>query len=229
MGDGSLHQVMFAVGPAAVTRTVVLTWILMAFLTGLSLLATRRLARDPGLLQTLVEGIVLAIEDSIRAVIPDQSELVLPFVGTLWVFLATANVMGVVPGLQCPTADLSATAALAALVFLSVYWFGARASGIRGYLRHYLAPSPMLLPFHLLGELTRTLALAVRLFGNITSMETAALMVFSVAALLVPIPILMLHIVEALVQAYIFGVLAMVYIAGGMLTQRKLNPAGSAS
>ena len=88
--------------------------------------------------------------------------------------------------------------------------------GLGPYLRHYLAPSPLLLPFHLLGELSRTLALAVRLFGNIMSLEMAALLVLLVAGLLVPIPVLMLHIIEALVQAYIFGTLALIYIAGGM-------------
>jgi F-type H+-transporting ATPase subunit a len=219
MGGEALHHVVFAVGPLVMTRTVVLTWLIMALLVGASVLLTRRLSLAPGLLQTMTEGVVMAIEDAVRAVLPEHSALVLPFVGTLWIFLLTANLTGLVPGLNSPTSDLSTTAALAALVFLSVHWFGMRAAGIGPYLKHYLTPSPVLLPFHIIGEVTRTLALAVRLFGNIMSMEIAALLMLSVAGLVVPIPILMLHIVEALVQAYIFGVLAMVYIAGGILTR----------
>jgi F-type H+-transporting ATPase subunit a len=115
---------------------------------------------------------------------------------------------------------LSATAALAILVFLSVHWFGIRAQGLRNYLRHYLTPSPVLLPFHLISEVTRTIALAVRLFGNIISLEMTALLILLVAGFLAPVPILMLHIVEALVQAYIFGMLALIYVAGGLQSQQ---------
>jgi len=120
----------------------------------------------------------------------------------------------------CPTADLSLTAALALLVFFSVHWYGVRAEGLRTYLRHYLSPNPIMLPFHIVSELSRTVALAVRLFGNITSLETAALLVLIVAGFLAPVPILLLHVVEALVQAFIFGMLALVYIAGGIQSQR---------
>jgi F-type H+-transporting ATPase subunit a len=137
----------------------------------------------------------------------------------LWLFIAMANLTGLIPGLHGPTGDLSTTAALAILVFFSVHWYGIRSAGPGRYLRHYVAPSPILLPFHLLGELSRTLALAVRLFGNIMSLEMAALLVLLVAGLLVPVPLLMLHVVEALVQAYIFGMLALIYIAGGMQSQ----------
>jgi F-type H+-transporting ATPase subunit a len=104
------------------------------------------------------------------------------------------------------------------LVFLSVHWFGIRSMGLRDYLRHYLSPTPILLPFHIISEITRTLALAVRLFGNMMSLELVALLLLWVGGLLVPIPILMLHIVEALVQAYIFGMLALIYIASAIQT-----------
>jgi F-type H+-transporting ATPase subunit a len=102
------------------------------------------------------------------------------------------------------------------MVFGAVHWFGIRIDGVRAHLRHYLDPNPILLPFHLLGEITRTLAMAVRLFGNLLSLEMAALLVLLVAGFLAPVPLLMLHIVEALVQAYIFGTLALVYIAGAL-------------
>ncbi|MBL8483171.1 MAG: F0F1 ATP synthase subunit A, partial [Rhodocyclaceae bacterium] len=141
---------------------------------------------------------------------------VLPFIATLWLFVLAANLCGLIPGLHAPTRDLSATAALALLVFASTHWYGIRACGWRNYLRRYAQPSLMLLPFHLIGELTRTLALAIRLFGNIMSLEMAALLVLLIAGFLVPVPLLMLHVVEAVVQAYIFGVLALIYIAGAL-------------
>ena len=160
------------------------------------------------------------MEDAVRQVLPHHADMVLPFVMTLWIFLVVANLVGLIPGLHSPTRDPSATAALALLVFLSVHWFGIRAQGLRGYLRHYLTPSPILLPFHIIGEITRTLALAVRLFGNMMSLELVALLLVWVGGLLVPIPILMLHIVEALVQAYIFGMLALIYIASAIQTRQ---------
>ncbi len=109
-------------------------------------------------------------------------------------------------------------------MFLSVHWFGIRIHGWRTYLRHYLEPNPILLPFHIISEISRTVALAVRLFGNMFSLEMAALLVLLVAGFLVPVPVLMLHIIEALVQAYIFGMLALIYIASG-LESLDLKPA----
>ena len=100
-----------------------------------------------------------------------------------------------------------------------MHWFGIRSEGIKIYLKHYVRPSPFLLPFHLISEVSRTLALAIRLFGNIVSLELTALIVLMVAGFLAPIPILMLHIVEAVIQAYIFGMLALIYIAGGIQSQ----------
>jgi F-type H+-transporting ATPase subunit a len=208
--------VLFRLGALPVSETVVTTWGLMLFLLILCLVTTRHLRTQPGPWQVVLEGVVLAIQDTIDAVLPDNGSRILPFVGTLWIFLATANLTGILPGLHSPTADLSTTGALALLVFLSVHWYGIRIHGLRRYLRHYLEPNPVLLPFHVISELSRTVALAVRLFGNIFSLEMAALLVLLVAGLLVPIPVLVLHIIEALVQAYIFGMLALIYIAGGI-------------
>lgn len=178
-----------------------------------------RLLREPGNVQSLLEQAVAAMEDMIESVLPGRTELVFPFVGTLWSFILVANLLGLVPGLSSPTSDLSVTAALAFLVFLSVHWFGIRAEGLKKYLKHFLAPNPIMLPFHLISEASRTLALAVRLFGNMMSLEIAAVLVLMVAGLLVPVPLLMLHIVEAVIQAYLFGMLALIYIAGGIQSQ----------
>jgi len=214
------ESIVFRIGPFGVSSAVVTTWGIMAVLVLFSAIATRRLGERPGLLQTVLEGVVLAIENGIAAVFPQRPRMLVPFIGTLWVFLVVANLLGIVPGLHSPTGDLSLTAALALLVFLSVHWYGVRAEGWRAYLRHYFAPNPILFPFHVMSELSRTVALAVRLFGNMASLEMAAVLVLLVAGFLVPVPILLLHVVEALVQAYIFGMLALVYIAGGIQSQQ---------
>ena len=216
---GSGESALFHLGPLGISVTVVTTWGLMLVLGSFSALATRRLRDEPGMLQSALEGAVLAIESAIAAVYPQRPRMLVPFVGTLWVFLVAANLLGIVPGLHSPTRDLSLTAALALLVFLSVHWYGIRSDGLRHYLRHYLSPNPVMFPFHVMSELSRTVALAVRLFGNMASLEMAALMVLLLAGFLVPVPVLLLHVIEALVQAYIFGMLALVYIAGGIQSQ----------
>ncbi|PLX73256.1 MAG: ATP synthase F0 subunit A [Azoarcus sp.] len=214
------ESIIFTIGPLAITRPVATTWAVMLGLTVLCALATRRLKLDPGPFQTLLEGIVGTIHDAIDDTLPDYGVRLLPFIGTLWIFIAIANLVGVLPGASSPTGDLSTTAALAILVFLSVHWFGIRGEGLRAYLAHYVQPSPIMLPFHIISEISRTVALAVRLFGNVMRLETAAILVLLVAGFLVPVPVLALHIVEALVQAYIFGMLALVYISGGIQSQQ---------
>jgi F-type H+-transporting ATPase subunit a len=215
------EEALVHIGPLAVSATVMTSWGLMLLLCLLSILLTRSLRMEPGGPQTTAEVIVGVIEEAIGQVLtPEQTRQVLPFIATLWIYLVLANLTGLIPGLHSPTGNLSATSALALLVFLSVHWFGIRANGLADYLRHYLKPTPLLLPFHLISEITRTIALAVRLFGNIMSLEMAALLILWVAGLLAPVPILMLHLIEALVQAYIFGMLALIYIAGGLQSQQ---------
>jgi len=234
--DGA--AIVFQLGPLGITRTVVTTWGLMALLAGVAALGTRRLTLEPDRWQTVLEATVESIDQAIRAVLPEPPTGLLAWIATLWIFIAVANLAGIVPGVGAPTDDLSLTAGLAVLVFASVHWFGMRSSGLWPYLRQYIEPNPLLLPLHVVGELTRTLSLAVRLFGNIMSLETAALLVLLVGGLLVPVPLLMLHIVEALVQSYIFGMLALVYISGGIQSRMRAkvvpppppeaNPKGSA-
>jgi F-type H+-transporting ATPase subunit a len=215
-----LNLLTFHLGPLHIGTTVLTTWLLMVLLGVLAWFGTRRLSVDkPSRLQTALEGTVLTLQQAIEDVAPGHSLRLLPFIGTLWLFIVSANLVGLVPGLRSPTGDLSLTVALALLVFVAVHWFGIGIEGYRSYFRHYLVPNPILLPFHLLSEITRTVALAVRLFGNMMSMEMAALLVLMVAGFLAPVPLLMLHIVEALVQAYIFGTLALVFVAGGLQSQ----------
>jgi F-type H+-transporting ATPase subunit a len=211
-----LIEPIVELGPVLITNTVVTTWVIMAVFWLLAWLVSHRLLIEPGPVQTAIEGIVSSIEDAITEVAPEHAQQIMPFIGTLWIFLVVANLCGLLPGMHSPTRDLSATASLAIVVFLSTHWFGIRIQGLKEYLRHYMVPSPILLPFHLISEVTRTVALAVRLFGNMMSLEMAALLILLVAGFLAPVPILMLHIIEALVQAYIFGMLALIYVVGGI-------------
>jgi F-type H+-transporting ATPase subunit a len=217
---GLIGVAIFHIGGFTLSGTVLTTWGIMLGLLSLSWFLTRRLDLIPGPLQTALEGALSVAEDTVRAVLPEQHTRVFPFVASLWLFILISNLIGVVPGISSPTADLSLTAALSILVFFSVHVYGIQSYGLKRYLRHYLTPNPILLPFHVISEITRTLALAFRLFGNMMSLEMAALLVLWMAGFLVPVPILMLHVVEAVVQAYIFGMLALIYIAGGIQSQQ---------
>lgn len=201
-------------GPLALHESRLLSLAIGAALVLFAALLARGL---PGRIPVGVEAAHALMREAVAEVVPaGWVDRVLPFVGTLWVFVLIANLVGLVPGLSAPTSDPSVTAALALIVFGAVHVYGLRAAGWRRYLRHYLSPSPILLPFHLVSEVTRTLALAIRLFGNMMSLEMAALLVLLVAGLLVPVPLLLLHVVEALVQAYIFGMLALIYIGSAL-------------
>ena len=214
------EEFSLTIGRLSIHASVLTSWGIMLLIICFAWLATQQMKMLPGTLQIIIEGIFEAIEQAILEVAPEHGRQIMPFIATLWIFLVISNLLGLIPGLHSPTGDLSVTAALAILVFLSVHWFGIRTQGLKKYLQHYLQPTPILLPFHIISELTRTLALAIRLFGNIMSLEMAAMLILLVAGFLAPIPILMLHIIEALVQAYIFGMLALIYLAGAMQSQQ---------
>lgn len=213
------ERVLFHVAGLSITGSAVLSGLITLLLAAFFFLATRNLKMEPGGLQTVLEGAYEAMEDAVESVLPGQTSLILPFVGTFWIFILVANLIGLVPGLFSPTSDLSVTAALAILVYLSVHAFGIKMEGVKKYLKHYILPNPIMLPLHLISELSRTVSLSVRLFGNVMSLEIAAMLALTLAGPLVPVPLLMLHIVEALIQAYLFGMLALIYIAGGVESQ----------
>ena len=217
--EGLLTHFQFSIGSIKITQSLLTSWVITFALLLFAKLSTYRLRTSPSRYQVVLEGVVLALRQAVSDVLPEHAELVFPFIASLWIFILVSNVIGIIPGFYSPTADLSVTASLATLTFLSVHWFGIRAEGLKNYLRHYIRPSPLLLPFHLISEVSRTLALAVRLFGNMMSLELTAMIVLMVAGFLAPIPILMLHLVEAIIQAYIFGMLALIYIAGGIQSQ----------
>ncbi len=213
-------ETVLSLGPVHITDTVVTTWLVMVIIAATSYLLTRRLALKPSLPQEIVESLFEAVEKTIREVLPVDPWLVVPVLGTLWLFIGFANLTGLIPGLKTPTADINTTCAFAVISFSLTHIYGIMTEGVRGYLGHYREPTWLLLPIHLMAEITRTVALAVRLFGNMLSGEMIALILLGVVGFLVPVPFAMLHIVIGLIQAYIFGVLTLVFIAGG------INPAG---
>jgi F-type H+-transporting ATPase subunit a len=173
------------------------------------------------------ELVVEHFEDLMRDMFGSDPRPYTPLIVTLALFIGVANLLGLVPGLHSPTADFSTTAALAIVVFLAVPYFGIRARGLRGYLRHYLEPSPWLLPFEIITEFSRTLALAVRLFGNIMSEELVIAVLVSLAGFLVPVPIMLLAVLTSVVQAYIFAVLTVVYLSAAVRGGQPSQESGS--
>jgi F-type H+-transporting ATPase subunit a len=209
-------EVVFSVGPVQVTDTVVDTWIVMAIIAVVFYFITRRLSMEPSLVQETLEAVMDAIVGTIGDVLPIDPWRVVPVVGTLWVFIGFANLAVLVPGLESPTADLNTTAAFAIISYLSSHAYGISTEGLRGYLRHYTRPTWVLLPFHLVSEATRTVAMAIRLFGNMISGEMVGIILLGVVGLLAPVPFELLHVIIGVIQAFIFGMLTLVFIAGGL-------------
>jgi F-type H+-transporting ATPase subunit a len=209
-------ETFFSIGPVQVTDTVVFTWIVMAVIIVTSYLLTRRLSLHPTLRQEALEAVFEAVEKTVQEVLPIDPWLVVPMLGTLWIFIGFSNLAGLVPGMKTPTADINTTFAFAVLSYAATHVVGIANQGLRKYLAHYGEPTWIVLPFHLVAEVTRTVALAVRLFGNMLSGDMVALIILGIAGLLVPVPFALLHIVIGLIQAYIFGVLTLVFIASGL-------------
>jgi len=211
------------IGPFQLNATLVFSWVVMALLAGASFVVTRRIEPGgrmaPG--QNALEALVVFVLDQIRDVTQQDPEPYLPFVGTLFLFIVTSNVLSVVPGFEAPTGSLTTTAALAICVFLAVPAFGIARQGLLGYLRGYVQPTPFMLPFTILGELSRTLALAVRLFGNIMSGTVIVAILLSVAPLFFPVVMQAFNLLIGVIQAYIFAILAIVYIASGTTRQTQ--------
>jgi F-type H+-transporting ATPase subunit a len=215
-GSPLATAVVFHLGPLPVTRPVVTTWAIMAVLAAGSWAVTRRLRSEPSRGQALLELLVTGILSQIEEVVRRDARPLLPLLGTLFIFLLTANISGVLPGVQAPTGRIETPAALALLVFLSVHWFGVRARGLLGYLGSFARPKLIMLPLNILAEITRTFSLMVRLFGNIMSGEFLIGLVLALAGLLVPIPLMALELLVGVVQAYIFSVLATVFIGAAV-------------
>lgn len=213
---------LFHAGPIAITRPVVTTWAIMLVLAIACWAVTRRLQRVPDGRQAVLEILVTGIERQIGDIMHRDARPFLPLLATLFIFLLTANLSGLLPGVEAPTSKLETPAALALIVFFSVHYFGVRARGLRAYLASFAEPRLVMLPLNILSEVTRTFSMMVRLFGNIMSGEFVLALILALAGLFLPIPLMALEILVGLVQAYIFTVLAAVFIgaAAGNATDK---------
>jgi F-type H+-transporting ATPase subunit a len=221
--------VVFTVGPLAVTATLFYTWLVMALLVVVSAVVTRRLRVEPpfGRGQVVLEALVDFVLQQIREVTRQDPRPYLPFAGTLFLFILVSNVLGVVPGFLSPTGSLMTTGALAIAVFLAVPAFGVSRLGLRRYLRTYLEPTPLMLPFTVLGEVSRTIALAMRLFGNVMSSSMIAAILLAVAPFVFPALMEAFGLFFGVLHAYIFTVLALVYVASGAAETERRAAKGS--
>ncbi len=203
--------------------TILFTWILMAFMIFFSWLATRNLKVEGRVSrwQIFLEGLVSYMRLQIEGIMGQKTDYYLPFIGTLFLFISLSNFLLIVPGYHAPTGSLSTTAALALCVFLAVPIFGILQRGWKNYFRHYIRPTIFMLPFHVMGEITRTFALAIRLFGNIMSEALLGSILLIVAPLFFPILLDILGLIIGQVQAYIFSALAAIYIASGVSVTLK--------
>lgn len=210
-------------GVIKLNGTMLMTWLLMVVLTVGAKLITRRLVIDARISrwQSVLEIIVLGIKEQIEEVGLREPNKYIGFIGTLFLFTATANLFTIVPGYDPPTGSLSTTTALALCVFVAVPLYGIAERGVLGYLHTYLKPTLFMLPFNIIGELSRTLALAVRLFGNMMSGTMILAILLTITPFLFPLVMNLLGLLTGMVQAYIFSILATVYIAAAT---RSRNP-----
>lgn len=216
-------EIVFTLLGFGINKTIVFTWLVMAILTVVSGFVTFNLSTGErrSAFQNVLEVVVLGIEGQIKDITGRASGSLLVFIGSLFLFVAVSNLLSVVPGFEAPTGSLSTTAGLALCVFISVPFYGISDNGLGRYLVGYLKPSPFMLPFNIMGEVSRTLALAVRLFGNVMSGAMIGAILLTIAPLIAPVPMNLLGLLTGLVQAYIFAVLAAVYIGAALKAHEK--------
>jgi F-type H+-transporting ATPase subunit a len=212
-------------GIVKLNATIAFTWALMLVMALGAKLITRTLSSEQkrSRWQDLMEILVTAIETQIKEVGLEQPRKYLPFIGTLFLFVALASLCTIIPGYQPPTSSLSTTAALALCVFIAVPLFGIRKQGLGGYLDSYLQPTIIMLPFNIISELSRTLALAVRLFGNMMSGTMILGILLTITPFIFPLVMIALGLLTGMVQAYIFSILATVYIAAATSSRKETS------
>ena len=208
--------VLFSLGPVPIARAVVTSWAITVALAAISWMITRRLKNRPDSRQAIIEILVTGIVGQIEDVMRRDARPFLPLLGTLFIFLLAANVSSILPGVEAPTSKLETPAALALIVFAATQYFGVRARGLGAYLASFAEPKLIMLPLNILSQITRTFSLMVRLFGNVMSGEFVIALIVALAGLFVPIPLMVLELIVGLVQAYIFTILAAVFVGAAV-------------
>lgn len=207
---------LFHVGPVPITSPVVVTWGLMIVLAAGSALLTRNLQLRPGKAQVVLEILVTTIDSQIRETMNRDPAPFRALIGTILIFVLLANWMSLVPGIEPPTAHVETDAALALIVLASTIGYGIKGRGLKGYLATFAEPSWVMIPLNLVEQITRTFSLVVRLFGNVMSGVFIVGIVLALAGLFVPIPLMALELLTGAVQAYIFAILATVFIGAAV-------------
>ncbi|TYP65022.1 F0F1 ATP synthase subunit A [Stutzerimonas stutzeri] len=207
---------LFELGPMRVSTAVAVTWLLMLLLATGSWLLTRRLSLRPTAMQSLLELLVETLDGQIRDTMQSSPERYRALIGSLFIFILAANWSSLIPGVEPPTAVLETDTALALVVLAASIGYGIAVKGLGGYLRTFAEPSWVMIPLNIVEQLTRTFSLIVRLFGNIMSGVFVIGIALSLAGLLVPIPFMALDLLTGAIQAYIFSVLAMVFIGAAV-------------
>jgi F-type H+-transporting ATPase subunit a len=215
--------VLFQIGPMPITGSLVTTWVIMLLLILGCLWMKLRLKIRPSTWQVVVEALVVAIRDQIRQIIRRDPDPYIAYVGTLGIFILVSNYAGLIPLVSSPTAVLNTPVALAITVLFAVPYFGIRSQGVAGYLKTYIKPNPIMLPFNIVSELSRTVSLAVRLFGNMMSGQIIGGVILILIPFFFPVVFHVLGMVTSLIQAYIFAILATVYIGAAL---RELEEKG---
>jgi F-type H+-transporting ATPase subunit a len=210
-------QLIFRIGPVEVTSTVINTWVMIGVLGVATYLLGRSFKVRPGMVQNAIEWLIEAIEGIISKNIgKDNVPSFLPLVAGLAIFIGVANLLGLIPGLRSPTPDINTPLAMALIVFVSVPYFGIKTKGFWRYIKHYFEPIFLMLPIEITSEFAHTLSLSFRLFGNIMGEEIIIAILFMIAPFIVPVPMMLFSIFTGVLQAYIFTLLACVYIGGAV-------------
>jgi F-type H+-transporting ATPase subunit a len=220
---------LFHIGPVGITEPVVVAWAIIALLCLGSALATRRLSVIPSKGQTLLELVVSTVDSQIRDTMQTDPAPFRALIGSIFLFTLASNWSSLVPGIEPPTAHIETDAAMALIVFVATIAWGIRVRGLRGYLATYAEPTWVMIPLNIVEQFTRTFSLIVRLFGNVMSGVFIIGIILTLAGLLVPIPLMALDLLTGAVQAYIFAVLATVFIGAAVGERHKPSPPESNS
>jgi F-type H+-transporting ATPase subunit a len=223
-----LLEPLFQIGPAQITEPVVVAWAIIALLGGSAALLTRRLALTPSKTQATLEIVVSAIDDQIHATMNRDPAPFRALIGSIFLFTLISNWSSLIPDVEPPTAHIETDAAMALIVFAATIAWGVRTRGLKGYLATFAEPSWVMIPLNIVEQFTRTFSLIVRLFGNVMSGVFVIGIVLTLAGLIVPIPLMALDLLTGTVQAYIFAVLATVFI-GAAVGDRGKASAGARS
>jgi F-type H+-transporting ATPase subunit a len=220
---------LFHIGPVAITEPVVVTWAIMAVVVLFASRVTRHLSLLPSKKQAVLELFVSVIDDQIRATMQAEPARYRALIGTLFIFILLANWSSLLPGIEAPTAHLETDAAFGLIIFGATIFYGIATRGVLGYLATFAEPTWVMIPLNIVEQFTRIFSLIIRLFGNVMSGVFIGAIVLSLAGLFVPIPFMALDVLTGAVQAYIFSVLAMVFIGAAVAPRRRTTTINSTS